>query len=983
MNMQTESWDKIRELFEEVSRHPADERRETLRKLCPNDPELQNEILSLLDHDERAGPDFLTPPTHPVAASENDGADPLIGSRLGKCTIRRVIAAGGMGVVYEAEQENPRRIVAIKVMKSLAWSRMARRRFEFEVQSLARLTHPNIAQIYDAGTWNEEGNEATRQQGNDAIRGLPYFVMEYIPDARSITDYADRNKLGRKMRLELFLQACDAVHYGHQRGIIHRDLKPANILVSAGFTETTEAARQQGNEATRKGGDLLSEPQAPARGGALSEPQGGGPPVARAPGSDGEAPARDNQYRDCKGVVLTAEQGSPSKGPIDNRQLNTVSPTRCLVASLPSCLPQVKVIDFGVARATDSDLAATTQLTDVGQLIGTLRYMSPEQCAADPLGLDVRSDVYAIGVILYELLCGRMPYGGAENVQKSKRPKVQPEAMTHPNRDRKNNLNPSLNPGPGGAKVRSQGWSEAEPLDADQTPLTTPAGVEESSRDPSEPQAPARGNQYRDSQGAVLTSEPQAPARGGPPVARAPGSDADVAADHAEPQPAGGTSSTMYAMIKAICEEPPGRPSAADRSLRGDLEIILLKTLEKDREKRYQSVADLSRDIRHYLNREPIEARGPSIATSVTRRIARHPILATAIAAAFVGIAILFTVWITVYLAHQRPYEIVRRNEGKEAVLLSFSGNVLHTWKGPKGGSFTVAELIETGVPNSRRLALIGQPAGLGTQYSGKLCAFDIAVHEYYTPIWTSALERFDVPDLEPERNFKAEDFGPGPFFGLMDIFPQEPGPEIVLSYFHVNSRRLLRVLSLEGKALWQIWHDGDLNSVMWLPKPRLFVIGGTNGEVPWRRRGEPNPKRLNGYYPWVVWAIHPECNATGNKYVCTGRFDPSCVPPAWYKCIRPASSTDVFREICLSSPERSSQDDGAHVQLTLVYASSPKHATAGWVLDGDGIVVASATPNDPYLEIQADTPRIEDFRLDTLPPILSEDSRRPEGNSE
>jgi serine/threonine protein kinase len=71
---------------------------------------------------------------------------------------------------------------------------------------------------------------------------------------------------------------------------------------------------------------------------------------------------------------------------------------------------QPKVIDFGVARSTDSDLALTTMQTDVGALIGTLQYKSPEQFDADPSDLDVRLDVYALGVILYELLTGRPPY---------------------------------------------------------------------------------------------------------------------------------------------------------------------------------------------------------------------------------------------------------------------------------------------------------------------------------------------------------------------------------------------------------------------------------------------------------------------------------------------------------------------------------------------------------------------------------------------
>lgn len=71
---------------------------------------------------------------------------------------------------------------------------------------------------------------------------------------------------------------------------------------------------------------------------------------------------------------------------------------------------QPKILDFGVARATDSDIQVTTIQTDVGQLIGTVPYMSPEQVVGDPGAIDVRSDVYALGVVMYELLAGRLPY---------------------------------------------------------------------------------------------------------------------------------------------------------------------------------------------------------------------------------------------------------------------------------------------------------------------------------------------------------------------------------------------------------------------------------------------------------------------------------------------------------------------------------------------------------------------------------------------
>jgi tetratricopeptide (TPR) repeat protein len=212
--------------------------------------------------------------------------------RLGSYRILRLIGEGGMGSVYEAEQEKPRRTVALKVIKPGVVSSQALRRFELESQVLGMLQHPGIARIYEAGT-------------ADSGQGLqPFFAMELVR-GRNLLEHAAARGLGMRDRLELVARVCDAVQHAHQKGVIHRDLKPINILVD--------------------------------------------------------------------------ESGEP------------------------------KVLDFGVARATDAELQTTVQ-TQTGVIVGTIPYMSPEQVAADPAGIDTRSDVYALGVVLYELLSGRLPY---------------------------------------------------------------------------------------------------------------------------------------------------------------------------------------------------------------------------------------------------------------------------------------------------------------------------------------------------------------------------------------------------------------------------------------------------------------------------------------------------------------------------------------------------------------------------------------------
>jgi len=297
--MDQDRFKRLRELFQDALELDADARAGFLERECTGDEALRADVERLIQIEQGSGTFLETPAV--LFTPPDDAASRLVGTRVGGYSIKRVISSGGMGVVYEALQERPERIVALKVIRQGIVSRSASRRFEYEAEILARLHHPNIAQVIEAGT-HIEGEEV---ESGVAV-GLPYLVMEFVAGARTITDYAREHDLSTKERLDLFIPVCEAVHHGHRQGVIHRDLKPSNILV------------------------------------------------------DGEG--------------------------------------------------TVKVIDFGVARAADSDLTMATMRTEAGQLIGTLQYMSPEQCEADPQGVDTRSDVYALGVVLYELLCEELPY---------------------------------------------------------------------------------------------------------------------------------------------------------------------------------------------------------------------------------------------------------------------------------------------------------------------------------------------------------------------------------------------------------------------------------------------------------------------------------------------------------------------------------------------------------------------------------------------
>ncbi|MBY0313023.1 MAG: serine/threonine-protein kinase [Phycisphaerales bacterium] len=215
-------------------------------------------------------------------------------------TIRTVLGVGGMGVVYLAVQQAPRRNVALKVLRADLATPELLRRFEHESAALALLKHPAIAQVFQAGTVN--------------VSGAPraYMAMELVKGTR-LDEFCKERDLSRAARLTLIADVADGVEHAHRRGVIHRDLKPANILVEAG--------------------------------------------------------------------------------------------------DAPGARPLPRILDFGVAKfSQDSGVEGQRiEQTVQGSFLGTFAFAAPEQVSGDPNAIDARADVYALGVMLYELIVGRRP----------------------------------------------------------------------------------------------------------------------------------------------------------------------------------------------------------------------------------------------------------------------------------------------------------------------------------------------------------------------------------------------------------------------------------------------------------------------------------------------------------------------------------------------------------------------------------------------
>ena len=289
-------WREVRRVFEAVSELAEEQRKEALAAACGADLVLRAAVVSLLRSDHEAADSFLDPVRADQFAEQIDQqwANELLGTRIGAYQLQRLLGAGGMGIVFEAMQDDPRRAVALKVLRPGAVSEQAFQRFREESTVLARLQHPAVAQVIEAGL---------QQRSKDT---LPWFAMVAIPGARDLLTFARERELPDESRLALFLAVCDGVYHGHMRGVINCDLKPSNLLVD--------------------------------------------------------------------------EEGRPH------------------------------IIDFGVARLTARQSEHDQQLPYVAA--GTFRYMAPEQLGREPP--DLRADVYALGVVLYELLCGQSPLDFAD-----------------------------------------------------------------------------------------------------------------------------------------------------------------------------------------------------------------------------------------------------------------------------------------------------------------------------------------------------------------------------------------------------------------------------------------------------------------------------------------------------------------------------------------------------------------------------------------
>ncbi len=304
-------------------------------------------------------------------------------NRLGRFQIRRELGHGGAGIVFLAFDPKLGREVALKIARpEIVVMPELRKRFQQEARAAAVLDHPNVVPVYEAG---EE-------------QGICYIASAYCPGVTLGAWLRNRTEpVGFDEAARLIATLADAVEHAHRRGILHRDLKPGNVLLAYPSPQTRKNPSPQPPPRSGEGEKAKNpSPHPPPRSGEGEKAMN---PTPQPPPRSGEG------EKNAAGSLLFASgRGAGGEGLPDSPL--SASGRGAGGEGLSVAIP--RITDFGLAKLLDG--AHEADATGSGTILGTPAYMAPEQAAGLSSDAGPAADVYALGVLLYEVLTGRPPF---------------------------------------------------------------------------------------------------------------------------------------------------------------------------------------------------------------------------------------------------------------------------------------------------------------------------------------------------------------------------------------------------------------------------------------------------------------------------------------------------------------------------------------------------------------------------------------------
>ena len=313
----------------------------------------------------------------------------------GKYHLDKLLGQGGMGAVYLATHLGTKRPVALKVIApQLMESEEFVERFRREAEAAGRLRHPNVVNVTDFG-FTSSGS-----------MNLAYLVMEYLDGGSLGEMLKERGRLPLGVVIDIVEQICLAVNMAHEQGIIHRDLKPDNIwlqpdqrggyivkVLDFGLAKLHDAAPSTETESVK-----VSSVEPATRFSKRSD-------TVRA------VAATNPQHQEVTDVEAATRIQFPSVAEEEQTQIFDHQPSPSVTD--PEGATQIQPSHPSTAGGSDLSAASASNLTRVGAVMGTPLYMSPEQCLGGIL--DMRSDIYSLGIISYQMLAGAPPFTGDLN----------------------------------------------------------------------------------------------------------------------------------------------------------------------------------------------------------------------------------------------------------------------------------------------------------------------------------------------------------------------------------------------------------------------------------------------------------------------------------------------------------------------------------------------------------------------------------------